>query len=228
MTTGDHRGTQREGVGRLTTPTMAAPDPAVRARTAIGTALGIVSPTAVPLRDGRVWLTSRHDVLPRPHRPARLEAQLSRRAADRASDDRHARRSRRPCWARRSPAPGASPPRPAPPTPSIGCCTSPGLDQSRRAEGEAMLRLALRLAAQELRGSGRTAGAPAGHGDQSRPWPPRSSRPRSRSAATPTCSARPPPAAPTRRTAPPRTGRCAAIAAADRQTLTREVRGTGL
>jgi len=66
---------------------MAAPDPAVRARTALGTALGIVHPTAVPLRDGRVWLSSRDDVLPA-YVVRALEAQLSRRAADQVHDDR--------------------------------------------------------------------------------------------------------------------------------------------
>ena len=75
------------GGGSADSPTTAAPASAVRARTAIGTALGIVFPTAVALRDGRVWLTSQHDVLPA-HVVRALEAQLTRRAADHAQDDR--------------------------------------------------------------------------------------------------------------------------------------------
>ncbi|WP_328521289.1 hypothetical protein [Kribbella sp. NBC_00359] len=126
---------------------MAAPEPAVRARTAIGTALGIVYPTAVPLSDGRVWLTSRQDVLPA-YVVRALEAQLSRRAADHAHDDR--------LLAEAVGVLGAEVARVRGESPADGATAAldrflhvPGLDQSRRTEAEAMLRVALRSAAPE-------------------------------------------------------------------------------
>ena len=136
-----------KGVIRLTTPTTAAPESVTRARTAIGTALGYVWPKAVPLRDGRVWLTSRRDVLPASIVRG-LEEQLSRRAADRASDDR--------MLAEAVGVLGAEVARVRGESPETGAADAldrllrvPGLDQSRRTEGEAMLRLALRLAARD-------------------------------------------------------------------------------
>jgi len=74
-------------VSRLSTPISSAADPTTRARWAVGTALGILHPSAVPLRNGRVWLTGRDDMVPA-HVMRALEAQLARRAADRAADDR--------------------------------------------------------------------------------------------------------------------------------------------
>jgi hypothetical protein len=133
-------------VGRLTTPGV-TPDPATRARASIGTALGIVAPTAVPLRDGRVWLTGGNDVLPA-HIARRMEEQLARRAADRVSDDRMLAEAVGVLGAEIARARGESPEAGA--TDALDRFLHlPGLDQSRRAEGEAMLRLALRLAARE-------------------------------------------------------------------------------
>ncbi|TDD26118.1 hypothetical protein E1218_13635 [Kribbella turkmenica] len=134
-------------MGRLTTPGVTAPDPAARARAAIGTALGIVSPAAVPLRDGRVWLTSRQDVLPA--RVVRaLAEQLGRRAADKITDER--------MLAEAVAVLGAEIARTRGEPPETGATDAldrllrtPGLDRSRQVEAEAMLRLALRLAAQE-------------------------------------------------------------------------------
>ena len=66
----------------LTTPTAAAQpatDAKTRARTAVGRALGILHPGAMPLRDGRVWLTSRSDMLAAGVL-RRLEVYLARRA----------------------------------------------------------------------------------------------------------------------------------------------------
>ncbi len=118
-----------------------------RARTAIGVALGYVWPKAVPLRDGRVWFSSRRDVLPAAIVRA-LEAQLSRRAADRVSDDR--------MLAEAVAVLGAEVARVRDESPEIGAADAldrllqvSELDQSRRTEGEAMLDLALRLAARD-------------------------------------------------------------------------------
>ncbi|TCO28251.1 hypothetical protein EV652_106236 [Kribbella steppae] len=134
-------------MGRLTTPVVTAPDSVSRARATIGIALGIVSPSAVPLRDGRVWLTSRQDVLPA-HIVRAMEEQLSRRAADRASDERMLAEAVAVLGAEIARARGESPEAGA--TDALDrLLNTPGLDQSRRTEGQAMLRLALRLAAQE-------------------------------------------------------------------------------
>ncbi|MFG1814093.1 hypothetical protein ACGFIF_10035 [Kribbella sp. NPDC049174] len=134
-------------MGRLTTPFVTAPDSVSRARAAIGTALGIVSPSAVPLRDGRVWLTGRQDILPA-HVVRAMETQLSRRAVDLASDDRMLAEAVAVLGAEIARVHGESPETGA--TDALDrLLHTPGLDQSRRTEGEAMLRLALRLAAQE-------------------------------------------------------------------------------
>ncbi|WP_460662088.1 hypothetical protein [Kribbella swartbergensis] len=136
-------------MGRLTTPVVTAPDPVARARAAIGTALGIVAPTAVPLRDGRVWLTSGQDVLPA-HVVRALETQFQQRAADRTSDERMLAEAVALVGAEIARARGESPEAGA--TNALDrLLHTPGLDQSRRIEGEAMLRLALRLAARESR-----------------------------------------------------------------------------
>ena len=134
-------------MGRLTTPTEAAPEPADRARTAIGTALGIVYPTAVRLRDGRVWLTSRHDVLPAEIVQA-LEEHLSRRAADHAHDDRLlaeavARLGAEVGRARGEPAAVSA-------TAAVDRLLHiPDLDESRRREAEVQLRISLLSAARD-------------------------------------------------------------------------------
>ncbi|WP_433157544.1 hypothetical protein [Kribbella sp. CA-247076] len=134
-------------MGRLTTPGVTAPDPVARARAAIGTALGIVSPAAVPLRDGRIWLTSRRDALPARIVRA-LEEQLGRRAADKVSDERMLAEAVAVLGAEIARVRGESPETGA--TDALDrLLHSPGLDQSRRVEAEAMLRLSLRLAAQE-------------------------------------------------------------------------------
>jgi len=72
---------------RLTTPTLSAADPTTRAQWAVGNALGILYPSAVPLRDGRVRLTTRDDLLSARAMRA-IEELLARRAADRISEDR--------------------------------------------------------------------------------------------------------------------------------------------
>ncbi|GAA1672523.1 hypothetical protein GCM10009745_14090 [Kribbella yunnanensis] len=122
------------------------PDPQSRARTAISTALGIAWPTAVPLRDGSVWLTSRYDVL-----PARVTADLQTYLASRASDKVHDDRM----LAEAVALLGAARSRNRDEQPGLGAAaaldrllTVPGLDQSRHDEARAMLRVALRSAAQ--------------------------------------------------------------------------------
>ncbi|NIK59982.1 hypothetical protein [Kribbella shirazensis] len=130
---------------RLTTTTLSAANATVRARWAIGYALGILHPSAVPLRDGRVRLGRHDDLLPADVMRA-MEDLLARRAADRVSDDRllaeaigvlgsEAARTRRQPAAR-----GA--------TEALDrYLGAPGLNRSRRIEGEAMLRVALSSAA---------------------------------------------------------------------------------
>ncbi|MEV0285161.1 hypothetical protein AB0H36_13715 [Kribbella sp. NPDC050820] len=131
----------------MTTPGVTAPDPAGRARATLGTALGIVVPSAVPLRDGRIWLTSRRDVLPADVARA-LEEKLSARAADRISDERMLAEAVATLGTEIARARGESTEAGA--TDALDrLLHTPGLDQSRRTEGEAMLRLALRLHAQE-------------------------------------------------------------------------------
>ncbi|MFB6722269.1 hypothetical protein ACFCV3_18985 [Kribbella sp. NPDC056345] len=122
------------------------PDPQSRARTAIATALGIAWPTAVPLRDGSVWLTSRYDVLPA-RVTSDLQAYLARRATDKVHDDR--------MLAEAVALLGAERARNRDEDPGLGAAaaldrllTVPGLDQSRHDEARAMLRVALRSAAQ--------------------------------------------------------------------------------
>ncbi|WP_432893135.1 hypothetical protein ACQPYH_19270 [Kribbella sp. CA-245084] len=132
-------------MSRLTTPISSAADPTTRARWAVGTALGILHPSAVPLRNGRVWLTGRDDMVPANVMRA-LEAQLVRRAADRAADDRLLAEAICVLGAEVARARGQVPARGA-----VGALDQylhgPGLDQSRRAEAEALLRYALTSAA---------------------------------------------------------------------------------
>jgi len=123
------------------------PDPQTRARTAIATALGIAWPTAVPLRDGRVWLTSRYDVLPA-HVADGLQAYLARRAGDQVRDER--------ILAEAVALLGAESARGRDEVPGLGAAAAldrllaaPGLDQSQYGEARAMLRVALRSAAEE-------------------------------------------------------------------------------
>ncbi|WP_350276584.1 hypothetical protein [Kribbella sp. HUAS MG21] len=130
---------------RLTTSTLSAADAAVRARWAIGYALGILHPSAVPLRDGRVRLGRRDDLLAADALQA-LEELLSRRAADRVSDDRLLAEAVGVLGSEVARARGQVPGRGA--TDALDrYLRGPGLDQSRRTEGEAMLRVALRSAA---------------------------------------------------------------------------------
>ncbi|MFI5692309.1 hypothetical protein ACIA58_10760 [Kribbella sp. NPDC051586] len=132
---------------RLTTPISSAADPTTRARWAVGTALGILHPSAVPLRNGRVWLSGRDDMLPANVMRA-LEEQLTRRAADRAADDRLLAEAVTVLGAEVARARGQLPARGA--IDAIDqYLRGPGLDQSHRAEAEAMLELALSRAASD-------------------------------------------------------------------------------
>ncbi|TDD59877.1 hypothetical protein E1263_13160 [Kribbella antibiotica] len=122
-------------------------DPQTRARTAIATALGIAWPAAVPLRDGRVWLTSRYDVLPAQLAES-LQTYLARRAADQVRDER--------IVAEAVALLGAESARSRNELPGLGAAAAldrllaaPGLDQSQQDEARAMLRVALRSAAEE-------------------------------------------------------------------------------
>ncbi|MFK4085633.1 hypothetical protein ACI2LF_16110 [Kribbella sp. NPDC020789] len=123
------------------------PDPQTRARTAVATALGIAWPAAVPLRDGRVWLSSRYDVLPA-HLADGLQTYLARRAADQVRDER--------ILAEAVALLGAESARLRDELPGLGAAAAldrlmaaPGLDQSHQDEARAMLRVALRSAAEE-------------------------------------------------------------------------------
>jgi hypothetical protein len=130
---------------RLTTSTLSAADPATRARWAAGNALGILHPSAVPLRDGRVRLTTRDDVIAARVMRA-IEELLVRRAADRVSDDR--------LLAEAVSVIGTEVARARGELPARGAVDAldrylrvPGMDQSRRTEADAMLRVALSGAA---------------------------------------------------------------------------------
>ncbi|MGW6196509.1 hypothetical protein ACWF0M_10240 [Kribbella sp. NPDC055110] len=130
---------------RLTTSTLSAADPATRARWAVGNALGILHPSAVPLRDGRVRLTTRDDVVAARVMRA-IEELLVRRAADRVSDDRLLAEAVGVIGTEVARARGELPARGA-----IDALDRylrvPGLVQSRRTEADAMLRVALSGAA---------------------------------------------------------------------------------
>ncbi|TCC04979.1 hypothetical protein [Kribbella soli] len=130
---------------RLTTTTLSATDPTARARSAVGNALGILHPSAVQLRDGRVRLTTPDDMLAARVMRA-IEELLHRRAADRAGDDR--------LLAEAVSVIGTEVARARGELPARGAVDAldrylrvPGLDQSRRTEADAMLRVALSGAA---------------------------------------------------------------------------------
>jgi hypothetical protein len=178
------------------------------------------------LRDGRVWLTSRRDVLPSPIVRA-LEEQLSRRAADRASDDR--------MLAEAVAVLGAEVARIRGESPETGAANAldrllqvPGLDRSRRTEGEAMLRLALRLAARDSAdAAARLAALPGAARVPVATEIVSASQRISHDAAALAATSHPDPSAPRGR----RRGAQAGVRhrrAPMRQTLTREIPGTGL
>lgn len=119
-------------------------NPSERARKVLGTALGIVAPGAVPLRDGSVRLDAR-ETLPGAIVTA-LDERLTRRAADRASDERLLAEAVGVLGAEIVRARGAEP--------VAGAAAAldrllhvPGLDQRRRDEGQTMLRAVLESAA---------------------------------------------------------------------------------
>lgn len=130
---------------RLTTPTLSAADPTARAQWAAGNALGILHPSAVPLRDGRVRLTTRDDLLSARAMRA-IEELLARRAADQISDDRLLAEAVAAVGSEVALARGELPARGA-----VDALDRylrvPGLEQSRRAEADALQRVALSAAA---------------------------------------------------------------------------------
>ena len=130
---------------RLTTPTLSAADPTTRAQWAVGNALGILYPSAVPLRDGRVRLTTRDDLLSARAMRA-IEELLARRAADRISEDRLLAEAVTAVGAEVAVARGELPARGAADA-LDRYLQVPGLAQSRRAEADALLRVALSGAA---------------------------------------------------------------------------------
>ncbi|HWD81254.1 MAG TPA: hypothetical protein VG497_20310, partial [Kribbella sp.] len=130
---------------RLTTPTVSAATATDRARSAVGRALGILFPAAVPLRDGRVRLTSRRDTLAEQVLRS-LEDYLARRAAQEVNDDRLMAEAVAVLGAEVARARGQDPARAA--TDALDRYLSgPGLSDSDRAEAEAMLQVALTSAA---------------------------------------------------------------------------------
>ncbi|WP_344234503.1 hypothetical protein [Kribbella hippodromi] len=133
----------------MTTPTISAADALLRARWAAGTALAIVQPSAVRLRNGQVWLTSRDDTLSAQVMQG-LEELLSRRAADRVSDARLLAEAVGVIGSEVARARGELPARGA--TEALDrFLRAPGQDQNRRTEAEAMLRVALSAAAADDR-----------------------------------------------------------------------------
>lgn len=132
----------------LTTPTAAAQpatDAKIRAQLAVGRILGILHPTAMPLRDGRVWLTGRRDTLSAGVLRS-LEDYLARRAARRVADARLLAEGVAILGADVARARGQEPSRGA--TEALDRYLSgPGLDRWHRTEAEAMLQVALSSAA---------------------------------------------------------------------------------
>ncbi|MFD7159920.1 hypothetical protein ACFV9C_35360 [Kribbella sp. NPDC059898] len=130
---------------RLSTPMVAAAEATIRARWAIATALGILHPSAVSLRDGRIRLSTRRDLLDA--QVARgLEQQLARRAGNRVSDDRLLAQSVAILGAEVARARGQEPGAGA--TAALDrYLAGPGLTRSQRAEAQAMLPVALAGAA---------------------------------------------------------------------------------
>ncbi|MEU4194055.1 hypothetical protein AB0E69_19295 [Kribbella sp. NPDC026611] len=129
----------------MTVPTGAPQDPSVRSRWALQTALGILHPDAVALRNGRILLTDRRDQL-RAYVVRALLEQLRQRAADRTSDDRLLAEAVGVLGAEVARARGESPGAGA--TAALDrYLHAPGVDQSRRTEANAVLRVALTLAA---------------------------------------------------------------------------------
>ncbi|MEU8221695.1 hypothetical protein [Kribbella sp. NPDC048915] len=129
---------------RLTTPTLSATDPVQRARSAFGVALGILYPSAVPLRDARVRLTRDETLAARAVRA--IETLLTGRARDRVNDDRLLAEAVALVGTEAARARGELPARGA--TEALDrYLRVPGLDQSRRTEADAMLRVALSSAA---------------------------------------------------------------------------------
>ncbi|MFF0268428.1 hypothetical protein [Kribbella sp. NPDC004536] len=126
---------------RLTTPMVSAANATDRARLLVGRALGILYPSAVPLRDGRVRLTSRRDTLAAEVMQS-LEDYLARRAAQGVADDRLTAEAISILGADVARAREQDPGRGA--TDAIDRYLSgPGLDPGSRTEAEAMLRVAL-------------------------------------------------------------------------------------
>lgn len=125
-------------------PPATTANPSDRARAALGAALGIVAPAAVPLRDGSIRLDTRERL---PVGIVRaLDERLSRRAADQAGDER--------ILAEAVGVLGAEIARTRGDEPADGATSAldrllhvPGLDQQRRDEAEAMLRTVLESAA---------------------------------------------------------------------------------
>ncbi|WP_328324159.1 hypothetical protein OHA70_32590 [Kribbella sp. NBC_00382] len=117
---------------------------AARARHALGLAFGVVAPSGVRLRDGSFRLDA-HEALPSEVVDA-LDGRLSRRAADRASDER--------LLAESVALVGAEVARNRDLEPADGAIAAldrllhvPGLEQVRRDEADAMLRIVLESAA---------------------------------------------------------------------------------
>ncbi|GAA1126979.1 hypothetical protein GCM10009630_26030 [Kribbella jejuensis] len=130
---------------RLTTPTVSALHATDRARFAVARALGILYPSAVPLRDGSVRLTSRQDTLAAPDVRS-LEEQLVLRAEQEVADDRLMAEAVAMLGVRVARVRGQHIGRGA--TEALDRYLSgPGLTDSDRAEAEAMLRVALTSAA---------------------------------------------------------------------------------
>ncbi|TDO44458.1 hypothetical protein EV651_1341 [Kribbella sp. VKM Ac-2571] len=129
------------------TSAISVPDAATRARSTIAAALGIVSPSAVPLRDGRVSLGGRQGVLPA-HVVRALDDRLRRRAADHARDERMLAEAVAILGTEIAEARDESGPDGA--TAALDRLLHvDGLSQTQRAEAEVMLRVALEEAAQE-------------------------------------------------------------------------------
>ncbi|NUS00348.1 MAG: hypothetical protein HOV67_34430, partial [Kribbellaceae bacterium] len=116
-----------------------------RARSVVGRALGVLYPSAVPLRDGSVRLTSRRDTLAAPDMRS-LEDYLAHRARDEVADDRLMAEAVAMLGARVARGRRQHPGRGA--TDALDRYLSgPGLSPSDRLEAEAMLRVALTSAA---------------------------------------------------------------------------------
>jgi hypothetical protein len=117
-------------------------DPAERARAALGVALGVIAPEAIPLQDGRVRLTGSRDLLSGDVLDT-IDARLTRRAADHVTQDRLLAEAVAMLGTELSRARGGTYPADGATAALDALLDVPDLPQESRVEAEALLRVVL-------------------------------------------------------------------------------------